>query len=69
MVPAKSAERACSDVNNNVFQMSGNDLKYDFHCQKPAYFPRINFWILDKHGSTSFKERLPVEFCRGKRWT
>ena len=60
---------AVGGMGNNVFQMPRNELKYDFHCQKPAYFPRINFWILDKHGSTSFKERLPAEFRGGKRWT
>lgn len=52
---------------NNVFQMPRNEFRYGFYCQKPAYFPRINFWILDKHGSTSFKERLPAEFRGGKR--
>ena len=38
---------------NNVFQMPRNESRYGFYCQKPAYFPRINFLILDKHGSTA----------------
>ena len=53
---------AVGGIGNNFLQIPRNELKYGFYCQKPAYFPRINFWIVDKHGSTSFKERLPAEF-------
>ena len=47
-------------------QMRRTEFKCGFHRQNRAYFPRIYLWILDEHGSISFKQRLPPEFHRGK---